>query len=101
MVSEILDYKMKRQMATIDQLVSELVVIRKYICSARAGLTYCRRHLNLGTGSFPQAGQVGSDFEKSQELLMLGLREAEKRVKKQLAEANRELRCVCRHQRGR
>lgn len=91
MVGDLLDYKVRRQMARIDKLVTELVIIRKYIYSAKVGFAYCGEHLARGASAVSLSCPVGSDLKKNQEQLLTGLRKAEKRIKKQLSQASREL----------
>lgn len=100
MVSELVDYKIKKQLADIDKLITELVIIRRYIYSAKLGLTYCREHVTRGFAAGNPSPQVRNEFDKNQEQLLLGLKQAEKRVKKELASASRELAFTCRHERA-
>lgn len=100
MVSDLLDYRVKKHLADIDRLITELVLVRMYINSARVGFTYCRNHVSRGAAATETAWTVESDLAKSQELLIAGLKKAEKRLKRRIHEASRELSCVCRHERA-
>ncbi|MHB8917688.1 MAG: hypothetical protein ACYC4H_06665 [Desulfocucumaceae bacterium] len=100
MVEELLEYRVKRHLAAIDRLITELVVIRQYINSVKVGLTYCRQHVTRGSASVTVSRSVERELLKNQEILLFGLRKAEKRVKRQLLEASRELASVCSYQRA-
>ena len=100
MVEELLEYRVKRHLAVIDRLITELVVIRQYINSVKVGLTYCRQHVTRGLASVMVSRSVERELLKNQEILLFGLRKAEKRVKRQLLEASRELASVCSYERA-
>ena len=94
MAQDFLEYRMRKQFSSIDNLITELVITRKYICSAKAGLSHCREHLSVVSEA---GGQPGSDqdFMKSQEQLLNRLKLVEKKIKKQLRDSVRELGHIC------
>lgn len=94
MAQDLLEYRMRKQFSSIDGLITELVITRKYICSAKAGLSHCREHLSVVS---EVGGQPGSDqdFMKGQEQLLIRLKLVEKRIKRQLRESVRELGHIC------
>jgi hypothetical protein len=100
MIADLLDYKVQKQMARIDKLVTELVIVRKYIYSVKAGFAYCGKHLARGDSVVSISWPGGSELKKNQEQLLTGLRKAEKRIKKQLSQASRELGRVYGHSGG-
>ncbi|HBV97209.1 MAG: hypothetical protein JL50_09055 [Peptococcaceae bacterium BICA1-7] len=94
MAEDLLGYRIRKQFSSIDNLITELVITRKYICSAKAGFIRCREHLSVVSKA---GGQPGSDqdFMKSQEQLLNRLKLVEKRIKRQLRESARELGHIC------
>ncbi|MFZ5644879.1 MAG: hypothetical protein ACOY46_14940 [Bacillota bacterium] len=90
MAQEFLEYKIKKQFADIDRLITELVITRKYINSTRIGLIRCREHI---VGSPLYSGE--NDFMKNQEQLLNRLKIAEKRIKKQIRDSSKELGFLC------
>lgn len=94
MAQDLFGYRITKQFSSIDSLITELVITRKYICSVKAGLGHCREHLLMVSEA---GGQTGSeqDFMKSQEQLLNRLNLVEKKIKKQLRESARELGHIC------
>ena len=90
MAQQFLEYKIKKQFADIDRLITQLVITRKYINSTRIGLTRCREHI---AGSPLFSGE--SDFIKKQQQLLNRLMIAEKRIKKQIKDSSKELGFLC------
>lgn len=97
MAVDLLEYKIKRHFSVINQLVTELVIIRKYLHSVEKGLNYCREHVSRGE---IMGGNRSCSMEliKNQEQMLVGLRKAEKKVKKRLGDASRELAFLCRRE---
>ncbi|MFZ5646964.1 MAG: hypothetical protein ACOY30_05005 [Bacillota bacterium] len=101
MTQDLLEYRLKKHFAGIDKLITQLVIIRKYIDSAEIGISYCRDHATRGFASESLSIRPGSDlFAKNREQLLFRLKMAEKSIKKQLRESNRELACICGQQSG-
>lgn len=90
MAGNFTEYRIRKQFASIDRLITELVITRKYICSAKIGLTHCREHLSGAS----EAGSV-QDFMKSQEQLLNRLKLVERRIKRQLRDSSKELGDIC------
>lgn len=95
MTRDFLEYKIRKHFAAMDKLITELVVIRKYIDSAKMGLNYCREHVARGFSSGELFLPEENDYITSQEKLLIRLQLLEKKMKKRLKESSRELACIC------
>jgi hypothetical protein len=95
MAGNFTEYRIKKQFASIDRLITELVITRKYIYSAKIGLTSCREHLSRASEA---GGEV--DLMKSQEQLLSRLRLVERRIKRQLRDSSRKLGDICEQERA-
>jgi len=99
MTQDFLDYKIRKHFANMDKLISELVIIRRYIDSAKMGLDYCRDHVarSFNTCEFSPPER---DFITSHELLLMRLQLLEKEMKKRLRKSSRELAGICGQKHG-
>ncbi|KJS03853.1 MAG: hypothetical protein VR68_00200 [Peptococcaceae bacterium BRH_c4a] len=95
MTGDFLDYKIRKHFAAMDKLITELVIIRRYIDSAKMGLNYCREHVVRGFSSGELFLPEENDFITSQEKLLVRLQLLERKMKKRLRESSRELACIC------
>ncbi|MFZ5650744.1 MAG: hypothetical protein ACOY4I_07815 [Bacillota bacterium] len=101
MEQDLLEYRLKKHFASIDRLITQLVIIRRYIDSTKIGVGYCREHITRGPAPECFSMQPENElFVKNQEQLLIRLRLVEKRVKKQLRQSNRELASICGQQPG-